>query len=274
MTFLDSLRNLIPAMPQLAPATGGLQVQFASSGGGGGRDDDDYPDDDFYEEELPEEDEPAPRRERRQGRRPTAARQRTVQTDPDERYWTDYLRIALPVIGLLLVIAVFWYWAQQLIDSDSEDLSPTAPGLAEVVDTPAEETEAPGTPTPPAGNILQPQAGGTPSSNPLEAFPSPTPTGQQPAAQQQQPPPSTPTEEPATTGAIAPDSTVTVVEDVNLRSEPTAQTENIVVVLPAGTELTVLSGPEESESYVWWQVVDPATGNQGWVVEEFIQPAA
>ena len=138
MTFLDSLRNLIPPVPQLAPAAGGLQVQFASSGGGGGGSDDDYPDDDFYEEELPEDEEPASRRERRPARRPTAARPRTVQADPDDRYWTDYLRIALPVIGLLLVIAVFWYWAQQLIDNESVVLSSTAPGLAEIVDTPAE----------------------------------------------------------------------------------------------------------------------------------------
>ena len=74
-----------------------MQLQFASAGGrGGGGGDDDYPDDDYYEDEVPEDDEPAPRRDRRPTRRPTAARQRTVQTDPDDRYWTDYLRIALP----------------------------------------------------------------------------------------------------------------------------------------------------------------------------------
>jgi hypothetical protein len=261
-------------MPPLAPAAGGMQLQFASAGGGGGGRDDDYPDDEFYDDEPPEDDEPAPRRERRPARRATAARQRTVQTDPDDRYWTDYLRIALPVIGLLLVIAVFWYWAQQLIDSDSEDLSPTAPGLAEIVDTPAEATEAPATPTPPAGNILQPQSGGTPT-NPLQAIPSPTPAGEQPAAQDQQAAETeTPTEEAAAgTGEIAPDTQVSVIEGpLNMRAEATT-TSDIVVTLDTGALLTVLSGPEEGEGYVWWQVTDEA-GNTGWVVQEFVQPAA
>lgn len=268
-------------MPQLAPAPGGLQVQFAASGGGGrgGGGDDDYPDDEFYDDEYPEEEEaePAPRRERRPARRPTAARQRTVQTDPDDRYWTDYLRIALPVIGLLLVIAVFWYWAQQLIDNDSEDLTPTAqPGLAEIVDTPAEATEPPATPTQPAGNILQPQTGGTPttSNNPLQAFPSPTPTGQQPPAQQQTQATEAPaTEEPAAdTGAIAPDMEVSVIEGpLNMRAEASTDSD-IVVTLDTGAVLTVLSGPEEGESYTWWQVTDEQ-GNTGWVAQEFIEPA-
>jgi hypothetical protein len=265
--FLESLRNRLPAIPQLAPARGGLQLQFASGGGGGN---DDFPDDDDFYDEPPEE-EPAPRRQRR----PTAARQRTVQTDPDDRYWTDYLRIALPVIGLLLVIAVFWYWAQQLIDSDGGDLTPTAqPGLAEIVDTPAEATEPPATPTTQAG-ILQPQTGGTPT-NPLQAFPSPTPAGQQPAgttgtdnqAVEQ------PTEEVSPDSAgIAPDMEVSVIEGpLNMRAEASTDSD-IVVTLDTGAVLTVTGGPEEGENYVWWNVVDQQ-GNTGWVAEQFIEPVS
>ena len=261
-------------MPQLAPSAGGMQVQFASTGGGGGgrRGDDDYPDDDYYEDEFEEEEEPAPVRERRSSSRPTAARQRTVQTNPDDRYWTDYLRIALPVIGLLLVIAVFWYWAQQLIDSDSDDLSPTAPGLAEIVDTPVEATEAPATPTAPAGNILAPPTDGTPT-NPLQAVVSPTVPSQQPPAQEQPAETQVATEEAPAAGGIAPDTQVTVTDGpLNLRSEANT-TSDIVTTLETGTVLDVISGPEEGEGYVWWQVVD-AQGNTGWVVQEFLQPAA
>ncbi len=272
--FLESLRGLVPSLPRLAPAAGGMQLQFSAAGGGGGGGDDDYPDDDYYDDELPEDDEPAPRRERRTAsRRPTAARQRTVQTDPDDRYWTDYLRIALPVIGLLLVIAVFWYWAQQLIDDDSGDLTPTEqPGLAEIIDTPAEPTEPPATPTQPAGNILQPQTGGTPS-NPLQNIPSPTPTGQQPAGQQ--PPPATepPAEAPADAGGIQPDTQVTVTEGpLNMRAEANT-TSDIVTTLETGAVLDVLSGPQEGENFIWWNVVDEQ-GNNGWVVQDFIEPAA
>jgi hypothetical protein len=263
----------------------GAPVHFSARGGGGG---DDYdPEDDYFEDEV--EDEPAPRRRRPEERRPAAGRQRTVQTNPDDRYWTDYLRIALPVIGLLLVIAVFWYWAQQLIDDDGEDLTPTEqPGVAEVIDgTDAPATEAPGTPADLTGQQVQPPAQTTPQ-NPLQAFPSPTPagtTGQQPAeqpAQQteegtdnqvaEQPQEEQPAEDTAA-GGIAPDMVVVVTEDVNLRSGPTAAEENVVTVLTAGSELTVLSGPQESENYVWWEVVDNATAEQGWVVEDFIEPA-
>lgn len=282
--FLKSLENLLPDLPRLSPVGIGAPLQFSSSGGGGRYDD---PDD--YYDEIPEE--PEPPRRRSSEERATAARQRTVQSDPDDRYWTDYLRIALPVIGLLLVIAVFWFWAQQLIDNNGEDTPATEPGLAEVVETatvaPTEEAPA-GTETTTAGQAgesLAPQGTPPEQEQQQQALPSPTPppentgtgtdnqvpqeggntdqTGQQPPA------------DGAGGGEIAPETTVVVTEEgdgLNLRSEPTSAEENVVTVLDAGTELTVLSGPEETENYIWWEVSDPA-GNQGWVVEEFIQPA-
>lgn len=295
--FFESLRQRLPTLPRLNPVGIGTPLQFASSGGGGGDYDD--PDDDYYED-YPEE--PAPSRRGNGDRRPTAGRQRTVQSEPDDRYWTDYLRIALPVIGLLLVIAVFWFWAQQLIDDPDEDVTPTEPGLAEVVDD--EPTEAPdeaaATPTPTTdqeGNGEEEAP--PPTEEPEQEQPSmPTPTppaetdtggdtqdaegdqGQDETGTDNQVPDQGDTggeeqqpEEPADNGGIAPDTTVTVTEDLNLRSGPTTQEENVVTTLDAGTELTVLSGPEEAEGYTWWEVLDEATSNQGYVVEDFIEPA-
>ena len=42
----------------------------------------------------------------------------------EERYWTDYLRIALPIAGLLLLLSVFWYWASSFIGDDNEPSRP------------------------------------------------------------------------------------------------------------------------------------------------------
>ena len=282
--FLESLRLRLPNTPRLNPFGIGAPLQFASSGGGGGNYDD--PNDDDYYDEVPEE--PEPRRRRDTDRRPTAARQRTVQSDPDDRYWTDYLRIALPVIGLLLVIAVFWFWAQQLIDNDEEDLTPTEPGLAEVIESttvPAEETAPPASPTvaitdQAAQNAVPPT---TAPQNPQQAIPSPTPeapadTAEQPADagtdnQVQEPVEEQPADTAAEGAAIAPDTQVSVIEGpLNLRSEPTTESD-IVTELETGAILTVLSGPEEGEGYVWWQIVDESGGNQGWVAEDFIEPA-
>lgn len=278
--FLESLRQWLPTPPRLSPIGAGGSLQFAASGGGGGGDYDD-PDDEFYDD-VPEE--PAPRRRREAGRQATAGRQRTVQSDPDDRYWTDYLRIALPVIGLLLVIAVFWYWAQQLIDDPEEDLTPTEPGLAEVISqsiTPPAESAPPASPTVAVEDAAQNVAPTAPpqQQNPQQAIPSPTPDQ---GADQGVPPEG---EDAGTdnqvdqqadqqqAGGIAPDAEVTVVEGpLRLRAEPSTQAE-IVTELETGAALTVLSGPEEGEGYVWWQVVDTVGGNQGWVVEEFIQPA-
>lgn len=295
VSLLDAIRRLLPPTlvptPALTPAHAratGEPVQFASSGGGGGGryDDDDAGDGDYYDD-APEpgpEDEPI-QPARRADQQATAARRRTVQSEPDDRYWTDYLRIALPVIGLLLVIAVFWYWAQQLIDDDAAtDLTPTEPGLAEVVGTATEEpAEEPAqTVASPPGDTTTGE-GAPPDQATTEA------DGQEVAT-----PPNEEPEEVAQDGGedlsaligsldqaqgpggIQPDSTVVVSDAVdttlNLRSSETTAEDNIVAELTPGTELTVVSGPSEAEGITWWEVVT-GTGQQGWVSAEFIEPA-
>lgn len=275
---LSPLRLFEPAtpFPQLAGATaattasaGGGSMLFArnsgsGSGGGGGRrpDDLDPEFDDVDETTYAYDDEPAaaaPRSGR--GRRAASAeaggsggsaggRQRTVQFQPEERYWTEYLRIALPVIGLLLMLGLFWFWAQQLIgDDNTEPEATNAPGM---VVTPTEQINVPTA-------TVEVVATAEPTQPPAPTEPAAEPTATTAAANPATPP----------AAEIVVGGTVTTTEEVNLRPEASTTGEPIVM-LPAGTTLTVIGGPQEGESYTWWNVEDP-DGNTGWVVADYIK---
>jgi hypothetical protein len=190
--------------------------------------------------------------------------ERAVSYQPEERYWTDYLRIALPVIGLLLMLGLFWYWASALIDNGS-DTEPTPTPLVA-----ATEISAP-TPTATAGA----QVAITPTTGPP---PQNTPTGAQPPAV----PTNTPVPTPAQTGACeAPqvdfpvNSTVITQEDgVRLRSVPSSagpETE-IVDTLNTGTLMTITGAAQcGADGLLWWPVSlveNPAV--TGYVADQFV----
>lgn len=255
-----------PVFPQLAGATAsaGGSMLFARSGGnaggnGGTRRPDDFDPD--YDEFDPEDTESAPDTapaRRGRGAAPggqggsAGGRQRTVQFQPEERYWTEYLRIALPVIGLLLMLGLFWFWAQSLIgNNDNKEPSATnAPGM---IVTPTESVAIP-------TNTVEVTV---PEATTQVVAPTVPPT--------QVPQPTQPASTPPPASDIAVGSTVVTTEEVNLRPEAST-TGQAITLLPAGTTLTVIGGPQEGETYTWWQVED-GSGNSGWVVQTYIQPA-
>lgn len=57
---------------------------------------------------------------------------------------------------------------------------------------------------------------------------------------------------------------------VNLRQESNT-TSPILQILADSTPLSVVEGPVENESYVWWKV-RLEDGTEGWVVQEFLAP--
>jgi hypothetical protein len=190
----------------------------------------------------------------------------------EERYWTDYLRIALPIAGLLLLLSVFWYWASSFIGDDNES-TPTAvvavnltpPGAPTLTPT-LEAVQVLNTPT--TGAAQPTQAPAQPTQAPAEPTQAPAEPTQAPS-------------EPTTassTGAFQEGDLVIVNDnDVNMRAEAST-TADVVDTLTQGTELRILSGtpqeftdPADGTTYTYWNVSDDAAGVQGWVVGDYLE---
>lgn len=216
-----------------------------------------------------------------------AGRQRTVHFQPEDRYWTDYLRIALPVIGLVLMLGLFWYWASTFIggSNSNEPVSTQTPGQAVIGNTassPTAEANVPAAAKTPVVNTgtQNQQSAETPPAQPTKKTASTTngqtgnsanqpgdnQAGDNQAANNQQ------ATQPASSGGgtFAEGDTVTVTTDgLNMRDSPST-TGAQLTQLSKGDKLTILAGPEQGDNYSWYQV-QTADGTKGWVASDFIQ---
>lgn len=183
---------------------------------------------------------------------------------PEERYWTDYLRIAAPILGVILMVFLFWWWISNFIGDDDNDngeiagqgeTPTTLPVVGETPEPDAEVTPDDGTP-----GIVFPD-GGTPGSDEPQ-------TPDQPADPTQ---PSDEPEQPPATSGIYNGATVEVFNTggtgVNVRSQPSTESDIITVFLD-GTLLTVIGVSVEAEGFVWWPV--SGDGVEGYVVQEYL----
>lgn len=186
----------------------------------------------------------------------------------EERLWTDYVRVATPIVGLLLLLGVFWYWASSLIGDDSGNPPPTLLAV-DVTVIPANTF----TPTATQEVVLPPN---TVVPSPTEGTDSGIESTADTGGPATEAPTETPTDEPIDTGddtsALQEGDVVTVIDDdVNLRSEPSTNAE-VVAVLTKGTELTIIDGvPQESDGIVFWHVRNDATGDEGWVSQDWFK---
>lgn len=268
-----------PALPALGAAGIGGSMMFSSRGGGGGYDpDDDFEDYDVYDDAPPPEPERRPRAARSsrsgggdEGGPPSGGRPRTSQFQPEERYWTDYLRIALPVIGLLLMIGLLWFWADQLINDDPDTTESAATediGLVNTASPTPPPAEIQSTP-PPANTDVETETTPPPADT-TEAQPTEPPADE--TGEEEAPPPD---EEPADTGGTFTSGQNVVVANadvLNLRPNPSTEGDPIGE-LAAGDSLVILSGPEEGEDFIWWEVQTADGASTGWVVEDYLEAA-
>jgi hypothetical protein len=197
-----------------------------------------------------------------------SSEERTVSYQPEERYWTDYLRIALPVVGLLLLIGLLWYWASALIGSGNDQPPPT-PDVAAVITPINAATPAPPTPT---AAVIAPSPGPPPSPTPTAVVQTPPPT--QPPAPTQAPAAAADPSNPCANLPVHEVGTlVTTTAEVNLREGPTTDSASLGV-LPSGTQLQVTGDFAEAGQCDWWPVTVTETGQSGFIIEEFIRPVA
>lgn len=182
--------------------------------------------------------------------------------ESDERYWTDYLRVALPVVGLLLMLGLLFWWANSII-GDEQGTRPTStvattPEVALApTNTPPNTVEAGLTPTPVVNDQSTPGGGG-------QTDVTETPAGEQPT-------------DTACDGDYANGDPAVVNDDgVNLRKGANLDSD-VLDQLDTGTAVTIVSDcyTKSSDGTLFWRVsVDDQTSLRGYVSDDFLDPAA
>lgn len=210
--------------------------------------------------------------------------ERTISFQPEERYWTDYLRILLPVAGLLILVGLLWWWATEIIGGPTGTEPPLTPtggnNIAAVTDgtdtvqAPLASPTAPATPPAPAVNPGAPPTATpppTPPAAPVEEATAPAvAAGTEPATEGEPAAAQGDTEREFDTYAVG--DTVVTTADVNLRQEASAQSESLGILAP-GTEVVVTGNFENFDppELDWWPV-RTSDGRQGFIREDFLGP--
>ena len=185
---------------------------------------------------------------------PAPQTDRPVSFQTEDRYWTDYLRVILPVVGLLLLLGLFWFWASSLIGDDGD--APATPSQQAIIVTP----DTPD-PTPTTEAVVTPAETTESESTGDDGSTDAAPTA---------------TTEPedntdSTDGTYQVDDIITVTDDnVNMRSEPTIDSE-VVGQVSAGDELVVTGAAENDGEYDWWPVIDELQDIEGWIREDLLE---
>ena len=204
-----------------------------------------------------------------EGRRPAwqsgtpRGQERVVSYESDERYWTDYLRVALPVVGLLLMLGLLFWWTNSII-GDDQGSEPTA-----TVAVSASNVAEADTSTPPSTV--------EPNLTPATVFTDPT-TPDATEGNGTETPSEDPTEEPnECDGDFKRGDTVQISEqETNFRSQPNLEPGEYPQP-PVGTQFEITTDcytlAEEDGETRFWRVdlIDSVEGlddnARGWVFE-------
>ena len=178
----------------------------------------------------------------------------------EERSWTDWVRIGAPILAVLLLVVLLWFWIANFLGDDGDDDDDVAAGTASI-ELPTFSASPEATETG--------QAGGTPPA----VAASPTPNTGVPGVPSATLPGTDPTQDPGGGPTeIYLGATVEVANTdgagVNVRADATTSAEILTVFLD-GTQISIIDGPRDVEGFRWWQI----SGNEigaGWIVEDFL----
>jgi len=183
-------------------------------------------------------------------------RERQLDYYSDERYWTDYVRIGLPILGVILILLVALLWIIPFFNDDDDEGTLGAGG------TPTTSIPVIGPPATATGQANGTQTPRIVLTTPLSGTTTAPPGGE-----------ATATSEPVApaTGDIVAGATVAVANTggtgVNMRSTASVDGEVVTVVLD-GTELVTTGEAEESGGFLWWPVEGEV--GSGYIVDDFL----
>ena len=217
----------------LSRFTRGGKSGGGGSGSGGGDDDD------------PNRVTPPPR----EPQRPAGTPERQFSYYTEQRYWTDYFRIAAPVLGVILILGLVWFWLGSLMDGGQPAPTPSPSPTIAATRSSTQQSPLiiadPGTPTP------------SPASSPRVAA---TPDA---------------SKSPDTNTFVFAKGDKAVVGNTdghgaNLRAEPSSDAD-IVTVLHDGMKLDITGDSIQKGTVTWWPVTTP-DGDKGYISEDFLKP--
>ena len=197
-----------------------------------------------------------------------SGRDRPVGYYADDRYWTDYLRIAAPILGVLLMVGLFWFWASSFLGDNNNSakkggVAGTTTALPIISASPSKGTPTTGKGTPTLTIVKTPNAAVATATTPPDEGPAPTvDTGGV-------------ADTPATSaGGVGITSGATVIvagtggTGANMRTGA-SQSADIIAVVLDGTQLTTTGDSVDADGYTW----GPVTGvdGDGFLVADFLE---
>jgi hypothetical protein len=162
-----------------------------------------------------------------------------------QRSRSPWAALLIPFLAIVITGVVFYFVAKMLGGGVAPAPSPTP--------LPAQSPTVAITPTP--------------TPEPATPTPEPTPTPQ--------PPTPTPTVAPNVL-QVGAEATVNAEAGLRVRSGPGTNFDP-VIMLPAGTVVLIIDGPQRADTYTWWQIRFKSPEGEemeGWVAGDFLDPGA